>query len=345
MPETFSVAMCTYAGARFVGAQLESIAAQTRPPDELVVCDDRSPDATARVVEEFAARTAFPVRLHVNAQNLGSTKNFERALSLCEGDAIALCDQDDVWLPGKLARLEEEFRRRPRASLVFSDAEVADESGRPTGRGLWESVGVRAGELERLGAGKGLGDLLSGATVTGATAALRSDLRRLALPIPEGLPLIHDAWIALLAACAGEVVAVDERLVLYRRHAGQQVGPLGRKSAAGGLGALASGGAASALGRANPYEETLAVARAVRERLSERRGAGSETRFEEGFETGRALAELEARIAHLEARRGLPRARLLRAWPVLRELVTLRYRHYSNGVASAAKDLLTRGPA
>ncbi|HEY0171442.1 MAG TPA: glycosyltransferase family 2 protein [Pyrinomonadaceae bacterium] len=345
MPETFSVAMCTYAGARFVGAQLESIAAQTRTPDELVVCDDRSPDETARVVEEFAARSTFPVRLHVNERNLGSTKNFERAVSLCAGDLVALCDQDDVWLPSKLARLEEEFRRRPRAALVFSDAEVADESGRPTGRGLWESVGVRSAELERLRAGKGLGDLLSGATVTGATAALRADLRRLALPIPEGLPLIHDAWIALIAACAGEVVPVEERLVLYRRHAAQQVGPLGRKSAAGGLGARASGEAAGALGRANPYSETLAVARAVRERLLERRGEGLGAEFEAGFDTARALAELESRITHLEARRGLPRARLLRAWPVLRELATLRYRRYSNGVASAAKDLLTRGRA
>jgi len=325
MSEKFSVAMCTYGGAWFVGAQLESIAAQTRPPDEVVVCDDRSPDETARLVERFAAAASFPVRLHVNERNLGSTKNFERAISLCDGDLIALCDQDDVWLPGKLARLEEEFRRRPRAALVFSDAEVADEAGRPTGRRLWESVGVGREELERLRAGKGLGELLSGATVTGATAALRADLRRLVLPIPEGLPLIHDAWIALLAACVAEVSAVEEPLVLYRRHAGQQVGPLERKTEAG------------ALGRANPYEATLAVARAVRERLLERRG--------EGFEAAGALAELDARIAHLEARRGLPRARLRRTWPVLRELLSLRYRHYSRGVASAAKDLLTRGPA
>jgi hypothetical protein len=337
MLKTFSVAMCTYGGARFIGAQLESIAAQTRPPDELVVCDDRSPDETTRIVEGFAARASFPVRLYVNERNLGSTKNFERAISLCEGDLIALCDQDDVWLPSKLARLEEEFRRRPRAALVFSDAEVADEAGRPTGRRLWESVGVGREELERLRAGKGLGDLLSGATVTGATAALRADLKRLVLPIPEELPLIHDAWIALLAACVAEVSAVEEPLVLYRRHAGQQVGPLERQATVGGLDALAAGEGASALVRANPYEETLAVARAVRARLQERRG--------EGFETAGALPELDARIAHLEARRGLPRARLRRAWPVLRELLSLRYRHYSRGVASAAKDLLTRGPA
>src|SRR3954470_19039846 len=86
----FSVAMCTYNGARFLGAQLASVAAQTRPPDELVVCDDRSTDETADIVRAFASRAPFPVRLHVNEENLGSTKNFERALSFCEGEVIVL---------------------------------------------------------------------------------------------------------------------------------------------------------------------------------------------------------------------------------------------------------------
>ncbi|HEX7956057.1 MAG TPA: glycosyltransferase family 2 protein, partial [Pyrinomonadaceae bacterium] len=214
MSEKFSVAMCTYGGARFVGAQLASIAAQTRLPDELVVCDDRSPDETARLVEEFAARAPFPVRLHVNAQNIGSTKNFERALSLCTGGLVALCDQDDVWLPGKLARLEAEFARAPDAGLLFSDAEVADDEARPAGQRLWESVGVGPAERERLRAGKGLGDLLKGATVTGATAALRTSFRGLVLPIPADLPLIHDAWIALLVGCVARVVPVEESLML-----------------------------------------------------------------------------------------------------------------------------------
>src|SRR5687767_2196446 len=274
MAERFSVAMCTYGGARFVGAQLESIAAQTRPPDELVVCDDRSPDETAAVVERFARTAPFPVRLHVNERNLGTTKNFERAVALCEGGLIALCDQDDVWLPEKLARLEAEFARRPRAALVFSDAEVADEAARPVGRRLWESVRIGRAELERLREGKGLGDLLSGATVTGATAALRASLRRLALPIPDDLPVIHDAWFALLAACVAEVSPVEEPLVLYRCHAGQQVGPLGRRAAVGGFRAVAAGETRRALARPNPYEATLAVARAARKRLLERGGEG-----------------------------------------------------------------------
>src|ERR687894_3003245 len=104
MPARFSVAMCTYNGARFVAEQLASVAAQTRPPDELVVCDDGSTDETCRLVEEFAARAPFPVRLFVNERNLGSTRNFGRAVALCEGDLVALSDQDDVWHPEKLER-------------------------------------------------------------------------------------------------------------------------------------------------------------------------------------------------------------------------------------------------
>src|SRR5882762_9087557 len=97
-----SIAMCTYNGARYLREQLDSIAAQTRPPSELIVCDDNSLDETREIVAGFAASAPFPVRLGVNEQNLGSIRNFERAIKLCEGDLIALSDQDDVWLPEKL---------------------------------------------------------------------------------------------------------------------------------------------------------------------------------------------------------------------------------------------------
>ncbi|HVF45537.1 MAG TPA: glycosyltransferase family 2 protein [Pyrinomonadaceae bacterium] len=335
----FSVAMCTYNGARFLGAQLASVAAQTLAPGELVVCDDRSTDETASIVREFASSAPFPVRLHVNEQNLGSTRNFERAVSLCAGELIALSDQDDVWLPHKLARLEQEFARDASALAVFSDAEVVDEETRPTGRGLWESVGVSAGELALMEGGRGVGELLRGATVTGATMAVRASLRGLALPFPADLPLIHDGWMVLLAACVGGVRPVPERLVLYRRHGSQQVGPLARPDAAGGLGAVVAGETLGALSRANPYDSTLSVARAARDRLAGARSRGLD--IAKGARAARSLAELDSRIAHLDARRTLPRARLRRAAPVLKELLALRYHRFANGFASAAKDLLS----
>ncbi|MFL6284002.1 MAG: hypothetical protein ACJ74Q_12745, partial [Pyrinomonadaceae bacterium] len=210
---------------------------------------------------------------------------------------------------------------------------------RPVGQGLWESVGLERAELERLESGRGIGDLLRGSTVTGATMALRARLREVVLPFPADLPLIHDAWISLLAACVGGVRPVSEQLVLYRRHDSQQVGPLAREELARGLRAVVAGEAQSALIRTNPYDSTLAVARAARARLADARSRGLE--ITKSTRAARSLAELDARIAHMDARRRMPSALLRRAAPVLRELFTLRYHRYSNGVASAAKDLLS----
>ncbi len=75
-----SVAMCTFNGARFLGAQLRSIAAQQRPPDEVIICDDGSSDGSIDVIREFARQSPIPTRLVVNSDNLGSTKNFEKAI-------------------------------------------------------------------------------------------------------------------------------------------------------------------------------------------------------------------------------------------------------------------------
>jgi glycosyltransferase involved in cell wall biosynthesis len=193
-----SVAMCTYNGARYVREQLDSIATQTRRPDELVVCDDKSSDATCKIVTSFAASVPFPVRLYVNQQNLGSTKNFERAIAFCEGDVIVLSDQDDVWLPGKLREIESCFIRNGRVLDV----------------------------------------LLPGWTVTGATMAFRAGFKNLVLDIPTDVGLIHDGWIALMIASVADVSFIEEPLIQYRQHQRQQIGAKDRKAPLGGARAL-----------------------------------------------------------------------------------------------------------
>ena len=322
MAGKFSVAMCTYNGARYLPEQLESIAGQTRPPDELVVCDDRSTDETVRVVEGFASAAPFPVRLHVNARKLGSTQNFARAIGLCSGELIALSDQDDVWEPGKLAKLEAEFTRRPGVGLVFSDAEVVDEGLRPLGRRLWEKVGFDRRMRRLVSAGRALDVLLPGWTVTGATMAFRTAYRELFLEIPEDLGMIHDAWIALVVAAVSDVAFIEERLVKYRQHPRQQLGAPDLRPAAAAR--LARRGT-------DDYGRLIRAARRLRERLA--RGGAD-------FDLGGALAGLDARLAHMEARAGLPRARLRRAPVVFRELFAMRYHQFSNGLAGAARDLL-----
>jgi glycosyltransferase involved in cell wall biosynthesis len=217
-----SIALCTFDGARHLEAQLESLSAQDRLPDELVACDDRSSDETVAILELFARRAPFPVRVELNESRLGSTRNFEKAIGLCTGDLIATCDQDDVWLPGKLALCEEAFVRDPRLGLVFTDAEIVDESLRPLGYRLWETLHFDDRARRRVLRGGAFGLLLRQWLVTGATMVFRSEHRSLVLPIPECW--IHDGWIAFLVGAVAPVGLVDRPTVLYRQHPGQQIG-------------------------------------------------------------------------------------------------------------------------
>ena len=332
MSKTISVAMCTFNGSRFVAEQLTSIAAQTRLPDELMICDDCSGDETPQVVEAFAGAAPFPVHLQVNEQNLGLTKNFERAISLCNGDLIALSDQDDVWLPEKLARMESVFGSSPNLGLVFSDAELVDENRSLLGKRLWELLDLSREERKRLREGNAIGDLLLGSIVTGATLCFRSSLREIALPFPDNLPMIHDGWLALIASCVSQVLPLEEPLVLYRQHQGQQVGALERRGNIGGFKAISQGEGGEAMRRPNSYREVLSVAHAVHQRLTETHDGE--------FDKRKSLPEIESRIAHLEVRANLPGSALLRLSVVLREFFKWRYSRYSNGISSAAKDLL-----
>src|SRR5664280_13480 len=104
-----SIAMATYNGERFIREQLDSLARQTYLPCELIVSDDGSTDRTLEIVEDFAKSAPFSVRAYRNEQNLGYADNFLKAASLCDGEWIAFCDQDDVWFDNKLARVRQCF--------------------------------------------------------------------------------------------------------------------------------------------------------------------------------------------------------------------------------------------
>src|SRR5690606_5154004 len=114
--------------------QLQSIADQTLRPAELVICDDQSSDDTARIVASFAHNAPFPVSFDINPAQLGVAKNFERAISLCQSPLVATSDQDDLWLPEKLATLHQCFFENPSATLIFSDMALMTHEGKLTGK-------------------------------------------------------------------------------------------------------------------------------------------------------------------------------------------------------------------
>src|SRR3974390_417909 len=173
MCTSISVAMCTYNGAAYLTEQLQSIAAQTVVPDELVVCDDGSTDATVSLLDEFRRAASFPVRVFRNETRLGAAKNFERAVRLCAGDLIFLCDQDDAWNPSKIEVLADAIAQHPDAPYAFSNAGLRSEDGHPLGLTSWEAFGLQK-RLQRFSGTGQLELLLKHNVVSGSAMVLRS---------------------------------------------------------------------------------------------------------------------------------------------------------------------------
>lgn len=129
MRPTASVALITFNGAKYLQEQLDSLAKQTVLPDELVVCDDCSTDATMEILHRFAESAPFPVRIFQNEKNLGWSANFHRAFFLCEKDVTFFCDQDDIWLPKKIEKMLSAFEREPEVGMVLSYDHRVDAAG------------------------------------------------------------------------------------------------------------------------------------------------------------------------------------------------------------------------
>jgi glycosyltransferase involved in cell wall biosynthesis len=318
-----SVALCTYNGARFLPEQLASLTAQTRLPDEVVVCDDASTDGTIDVVRAFAAAAPFPVRVETGTETLGSTPNFARAIAPCTGDFIALADQDDVWHPDKLATLEAVLLARPDAGLAFGNARLIDEHGRPIGTSLWDAIRFTTAERRRFAAGGAFRRQLRRLCVTGATALFRSRFRDLVLPIPAGW--VHDAWIALIVSAVAECVPVGEPLIDYRQHAGQQIGGAKRNLLTDYRVARAMTG--------ETFRAIAANFAAAHDRLKAFPGVPAER-----------LRELAGKVRHAEARARMREPGTWRLPRVAGEWVRGSYARYSRGWKAAAQDLFLGEP-
>ncbi len=328
--------MCTYNGARYLREQLESVASQTRQPDELVVCDDLSSDNTREIITEFSSTVPFPLRLYCNSKTLGSTKNFEKAIGLCEGDLVALSDQDDVWRKDKLRISEEVFLTNPEIGFVFSDGDLVDEQLKPLGSSLWQSIKFGLPEQQLIQRGKAFDLLLQRVVVTGATMVFRSKFNRFILPIPvsfsqEDLVFLHDGWIALLLSAVSRGAFIDEPLFKYRQHVDQQIGARAHKIASV-VEAKKSGPARFGVGaRRNSFEAQASLLKAVRERMWAHRGQ---------LELAGAITKVESRLNHLVARSEMPDSKVSRLPVVFKEILSFRYFRYSNGLYSAVKDFL-----
>jgi glycosyltransferase involved in cell wall biosynthesis len=317
-----SIAMATYNGERFLAEQLDSLAAQTLLPDELVIGDDGSSDATEAIVRAFAAKAPFPVSFNCNPERLGFSRNFERALSLCSGDVILMSDQDDIWDADKIARVAEQLAATRDAVALIHDERILDE----------ETGLVASSTLHRNVRRLGFDDR---DIVSGNCTALRRDYLQLLFPFPASVN--HDYWIGWTADALAARLVVADVLQTYRRHGDNASNPVVAGTRPSRLGLLLTSGFQD--GRPL-WDENLRLLKLIAGRLSERR-AEFEALVGNERVSG-AMALLNIQVAALDRRYQLASIPRWRRWPtVIAALASGFYSQFS-GLGSAVTDCLRR---
>lgn len=208
--------MATYNGEQYIGEQLQSLADQAHVPFELIIGDDCSSDATLNIIDDFCKRAPFPVRVHSNDTNLGYARNFLAIAKRCQGEWIAFCDQDDIWLSGKLAESVAAIERTPHCCMVLQNAWLCDSALVSIGRSFpnWLPAGVHE-RASQYGFWVWPGFLK---TISKEVINLfcEEDLPRSWFrKEPE---LTHDKWTCLVANALGGIVVLDKPVAMYRRH-------------------------------------------------------------------------------------------------------------------------------
>jgi glycosyltransferase involved in cell wall biosynthesis len=316
---SISIALCTCNGERYIKEQLSSLANQTFIPKELVICDDASVDGTWLFLEEFRSNAPFPVRLYRNASRLGIGRNFEQAIQLCTGDAIALCDQDDVWCPEKLRVFATCLGGG--ADAVCCDALVTDANLATLGYTLWERVAFSVSERRIARDGRMLEVVLKHFVIAGATLAFRAELRSRVLPIPSGW--LYDAWLAAVLSVGGRLVVVDQCLQLYRQHANNAIG--GQQES-----------------MIEQVQSSLAISRAEYLELEISRWELYREQVVANEASLGSVKQVIKKLEHLRRRVAFPSHRFLRLPFVISEFFRGGYIRYSRNWGSVALDLLIK---
>lgn len=207
-----SVCMATFNGAKFIREQLDSIICQLGPKDEIVISDDGSTDGTISIIESYNDNR---IRLlhhnkkpnhHKHAMaHYYVSENFENALLQAKGDYIYLSDQDDIWLPNRVALMQR--------ALKSFDCVMCNRSNVDSVLNIIKARGLPDNYLCRK---RRLNPFFTG--FTGCQMAFTRRLLNNALPFPKDT-CVHDAWIGKLAVALGyKTYFFNEPLILYRVH-------------------------------------------------------------------------------------------------------------------------------
>ena len=200
-----SVCMTTYNGEKYIYKQIESILSQLEGNDEVIICDDRSSDSTISIISSFQDSR---IKVVINDENLGFSRNFSKCISLAQGDFIFLSDHDDIWLSDKVQKYLKIFEDEADAVSIMSNMEIIDENDLVTNPRF---LNLNSGYENRFY--RVVKNFVK-STYYGCSIAFRKELKSKILP----LPFHFDTWIGLISDIYGRCYHLDEVTMQYRRH-------------------------------------------------------------------------------------------------------------------------------
>jgi glycosyltransferase involved in cell wall biosynthesis len=202
-----SVLIDTYNYGRYIEEAIESVLAQDFPAEEMeiLVVDDGSTDDTRARVGKYTGRVKY-----IWKENGGQASAFNCGLAEARGELIFLLDADDYWRPGKLRKIADLFALHSDARMIYHRYEELDEA---SGKASVLAAPVISGFLPKRKA-----DLISYWIYPTSTLAFRREALKVLLPVPEGLKIQADAYLAALVVFLGPVMGVAEPLAVYRMH-------------------------------------------------------------------------------------------------------------------------------
>jgi len=205
-----SVAIITYNQKEFLKECLKSVLNQDYKNIEIVVADDGSKDGTHEMLLEYSNKYPNKFKLHLSQENIGITKNSNKAHFLCEGKYIAWMGGDDLMLPGKLTKQVELMEKHSDCTICYHNLDVFQSETNQTISLFNDKKNKIEGNVSK--------SIIHG-TFNGACSTM---VRRDKTPqrgFDERIPIASDwlYWIETLAS-GGKIMYIDEVLGRDRRH-------------------------------------------------------------------------------------------------------------------------------
>lgn len=217
-PPLVAVLMCTLNGGAYIRDQLNSIVAQSLRPSTLMISDDGSTDQTQEVLSLFQQSHRDAEVTLWDGPKKGYSANFFNLLANCPSDVdfVALADQDDVWLPAKLARACKALEKHSDRPALYGSATIVCDAD------------LKNGYLSRIpNTELGFGHALAQNFAGGNTMVLNAAALRLvqgAIRRNITVPVYDWFLYQLISGAGGAIIFDDEPSVLYRQHSANAIG-------------------------------------------------------------------------------------------------------------------------